>query len=309
MPVLKRVKSIYEIVKKYFLAVLSILSVTILSCKNKNSLNTATSGKSLLWEVSGKEMRHPSYFFGTMHLMCAEDAELTETVKTLIKNVDQIYFEVDLDNASELLSGILDLESKNGMTLQAALPPNDYNRVKDFFEKYQPSIPFSVLESQPPLMISSSLFELLLPCERKNGVELKIIDEAYKERKQTKGLETIAFQSSIFDSIPYEDQAKDLVRSIDSLENNRKSMNELIRVYKDQDIEKLYNLSVSEESSTSNYMDLLLYSRNRNWVAQFPSIAKDSSTLFAVGAGHLGGEKGVLQLLKKQGYTVRAISN
>lgn len=241
--------------------------------------------------------------------MCAEDAELTETVKSLIKNVDQIYLEVDMDNASELLTGILDLRSKTGKTLYHALSSDDYNKVKTFFEKYQPSIPFSVLEGQPPLMISSSLFELLLPCERKNGVELKIIDEAYKEKKQTKGLETIAFQSSIFDSIPYEDQAKDLVKSIDSLEKNRKAMNEMIQIYKDQDIEKLYNVSISEESSTSNYMDLLLFKRNRNWVAQFASIAKDSSTLFAVGAGHLGGEKGVLQLLKEQGYAVKPLVN
>jgi uncharacterized protein YbaP (TraB family) len=269
----------------------------------------AKNGKSLLWEITGKGLSKPSYFFGTMHLMCAEDAELTETVKSLIKGVDQIYLEVDMDNASELLTGILDLRSKTGKTLRAALEPNDYNRVKDFFEKYQPNVPFSVLELQPPLMISSSLFELLLPCERKNGVEIKIIDEAYKEKKETKGLETIAFQSSLFDSIPYEDQAKDLVKSIDSLEKNRKAMNEMIQVYKDQDIEKLYSLSTNDESSTSNYMDLLLYKRNRNWVGQFSTIGKDSSTLFAVGAGHLGGDKGVLQLLKQQGYTVRPLAN
>lgn len=296
--------------KKYFPAIFSLLGITIfLSCKNRNSLITAANGKSLLWEISGKGLAKPSYFFGTMHLMCAEDAELTETVKSLIKKVDQVYLEVDLDNASELLTGILDLRSKNGKTLSAALSPDDYNKVKTFFEKYQPSIPFSVLEAQPPLMISSSLFELLLPCERKNGVEIKIIDEAYKEKKQTKGLETIAFQSSIFDSIPYEDQARDLVKSIDSLEKNRKAMDEMIAVYKDQDIEKLYTLSANDESSTSSYMDLLLFKRNRNWADQFPSITKDSSTLFAVGAGHLGGDKGVLQLLKHEGYTIRPLVN
>lgn len=86
-------------------------------------------------------------------------------------------------------------------------------------------------------------------------------------------------------------------------------MNEMTKVYKEQDIEKLYTLSASEESSTSAYMDLLLYKRNRNWVGQFPAITKDNSTLFAVGAGHLGGEKGVLQLLKNEGYAVRPLAN
>ena len=296
--------------RKIFTTIVSLIGITLfISCKNKNSLSTTSDGKSLLWEISGNGNSKPSYFFGTMHLMCAEDAELTETVKFLIREVDQIYLEVDMDNASELLTGILDLRSKTGKSLQAVLPPEDYNKVKSFFEKYQPEIPFSVLELQPPLMISSSLFELLLPCKEKNGVDLKIIDEAYKQKKPTKGLETIAFQSSIFDSIPYEDQAKDLVKSINSLEKNRKAINEMISVYKDQDIDKLYSLSVSEESIASSYMDLLLYKRNRNWISQFASIAKDSSTLFAVGAGHLGGEKGVLNLLKNEGYTVRPLLN
>jgi uncharacterized protein YbaP (TraB family) len=241
--------------------------------------------------------------------MCAEDAELNDTIKALIKNVEQIYLEVDLDNASELFSGILEMRSKGGKTLQSVLSAEDFDKVKHFFEKYQPSVPFEVVELQPPLMISSSLFEFLLPCEQKNGVEIKIIDEAYKEKKSTKGLETIAFQSSIFDSIPYEEQAKDLVKSIDSLEKNRESLYEMIRMYKAQDIEKLYTLSINEESSTSAYMDLLLYKRNQDWVQQFTSIAKDSCTLFAVGAGHLGGEKGVLQLLRGRGYQVRPIAN
>ncbi|WP_147206257.1 TraB/GumN family protein [Segetibacter aerophilus] len=296
--------------KKYIAAVFSLLSLnSFLSCKNHNSLKTAPNNKSLLWEISGNDLPKPSYFFGTMHLMCAEDAELTETIKSLIKNVDQVYLEVDLDNASELLAGILELRSKNGQTLHSSLSLNDYNRIKDFFEKFQPSIPFSVLELQPPLMISASLFELLLPCERKNGLEIKIIDEAYREKKETKGLETVAFQSSIFDSIPYEDQARDLVKSIDSLEKNRKAMYEMLRVYKEQDIEKLYTLSVSEENSIGNYMDLLLFKRNYNWVDRFPAIAKEKSTLFAVGAGHLGGQKGVLQLLRAAGYSVRPLAN
>jgi uncharacterized protein YbaP (TraB family) len=296
--------------KKYLGALFLLLSLNLfLSCKNNNSLNTAQNGKSLLWKISGNGLSRPAYFFGTMHLMCAEDAELTETVKSLIKDIDQIYLEVDMDNASELLGGLLDFKSKHEYTLHASLSLNDYNKIKDFFEKFQPSIPFSVLEQQPPLMISASLFELLLPCKRKNGVEMKIIDEAYKQKKQTKGLETIAFQSGIFDSIPYDEQAQDLVKSIDSLEKNRKAMYEMLQVYKEQDIEKLYALSTSEENITSNYMDLLLFKRNLDWVEKFSIIAKDQSTLFAVGAGHLGGQKGVLQLLKAKGYAVRPLEN
>ena len=49
--------------------------------------------------------------------------------------------------------------------------------------------------------------------------------------------------------------------------------------------------------------------RNKNWVEQFPKIAKDKSLLIAVGAGHLGGESGLLNLLKQKGYTLRPLEN
>lgn len=271
--------------------------------------STAENGKSLLWEISGKDLANPSYFFGTMHLMCAEDAELSDTIRGLIKTVDQVYFEVDLDNASELLSGIIELQENKGLSLSNVLPKEEYNKLKSFFEKYQPSIPFSILEKQPPLMISSSIYELLLPCDNKNGIEMKIIDETYKEKKLTKGLETVAFQASIFDSIPYAEQAKDLVKTIDSLESNRVAMQRMLTAYKDQDVEKLYALGVNDEGIAGSYIDLLLFKRNRNWVEQFPMIARNGSTLFAVGAAHLGGENGVLDLLKKQGYTIRPLVN
>jgi uncharacterized protein YbaP (TraB family) len=57
------------------------------------------------------------------------------------------------------------------------------------------------------------------------------------------------------------------------------------------------------------YMDLLLYDRNKRWAEQIPQLAKDNPTLFAVGAGHLGGEKGVISLLRKKGYVVKPLDN
>ncbi len=296
--------------KKFSSTFLSIISFGfLLSCRSKVSFPTVESGKSLLWEISGKGMKQPSYFLGTMHLMCAEDAVLSENVIALIKKTDQVYLEVDMDNASELLTGFLELSSHKNKSLQDVLITEEYNRIRTFFEKFSSTIPFSVMEKQPPLLLSSAVYELMLPCEQKNGVEMKIIDEAYRQKKETKGLESISFQASIFDSIPYEEQARDLLNAVDSLEKNRLMMDEMMKVYRQQDVEKLNEMSMSEDSSMTAHADLLLYSRNRNWVEQFPALASKRSILFAVGAAHLGGEKGVLNLLRKQGYTVRPVKN
>jgi uncharacterized protein YbaP (TraB family) len=290
-------------------ALFSLLRISALFFTERNIFKTAANAKSLLWQITGNGLKQPSYFLGTMHLMCAEDAALSSNAEKIIAQVNAVYLEVDITNAGELLNEMLDTGMKGERSLGDILSAADYNKVKMFFQEHEGNMPFEILEKQPPLLISSTLYELLLPCKQKHGVELKIIEEACKAKKEIKGLETFEFQSSILESIPYEAQAADLVSTIANLEKYRKKLADMIAVYKAQDIDKLYELSVDEETATAAYMDMLLYKRNSNWIAQFQSIAENGSTLFAVGAGHLGGEKGVISLLRQQGYMVRPISN
>lgn len=290
-------------------ALFSLLRISALFFAERNIFKTATNAKSLLWQIRGNSLKQPSYFLGTMHLTCAEDAILSSNAEKIIAQVDAVYLEMDITNAEELLNGMLETGIKSEGALAHILSAADYDKLKMFFEEHGSNMPFEILEKQPPLLIASALYELLLPCEQKYSVELKIIEEAYKAKKEIKGLETFQFQSSILESIPYEAQAADLVSMIDDLEKYRKQLAAMIAVYKAQDIDELYELSVDEESATAAYMDMLLYKRNSNWVAQVPSIAENGSTLFAVGAGHLGGKKGVISLLRQQGYVVRPLVN
>ena len=295
---------------KILTALLSLVGVGVfIACKLKPNFKTAVNSNTLLWEVSGNDINNPSYFLGTMHLMCAEDAVLTDATKKIIKQVKNIYLEVDLDNAGELLSGVMDVINMRKENLDEVLPEAEYLRVKEFFEKHQPAVPFSIIEKQHPLMISSSLYEMFLTCEKKNGVEMMIVNEAYAQKKEVKGLETVAFQLSIFNKIPYDEQANELVKTIDSIDKHKALLGEMLQVYKEQDIQKLYTITTTEEAGTSAYLEILLDNRNENWVKQFDTLAKDGSILFAVGAAHLGGEKGVINLLKKKGYTLRPLMN
>jgi uncharacterized protein YbaP (TraB family) len=214
-----------------------------------------------------------------------------------------------MDNMGELLSGAFDLQMKGGSTLQNILSEDDYDTVKSFFELNQPALPFSALERQQPMMLASSLYEFFLDCERKNGIDIRVMEEAAKYKKDTKGLETMSFQTSVLDSILYEEQAKELVNCINNIEKYKAAIEELVKAYRTQDIELLHLLSTKEETGVGNHLDLFLYDRNKRWVDQFETISKKKSTLYAVGAGHLGGDEGVINLLKKKGYIVRAIVN
>jgi uncharacterized protein YbaP (TraB family) len=84
----------------------------------------------------------------------------------------------------------------------------------------------------------------------------------------------------------------------------------MVKAYREQNLELLDSLSnKSDPGMEADYMDLLLYGRNRHWVEQMPALMKENSLLFAVGAGHLPGEQGVINLLRKKGYKLTPMKN
>lgn len=275
----------------------------------KKATGEQAKGKTLLWEISGKGLKFPSYLFGTMHILCAKDANLSENMKNIIRDAKQIYFEIDMDNMQELMGALKFIRMNNGEKISDLLTAQEYERVKKYFDENKAQIPFGMMNRFKPYFVSSLIGEQLMSCEEKNGMESIIMKESKEYKKDIKGLETTEFQASIFDSIPYDKQAKDLVNYIDSIDHYKETTMQMVEVYLKQDLEKLDNLMEESDVGLQQYMDLMLYGRNRRWVKQMPAIMTGGPTLFAVGAGHLPGKQGVIELLRKAGYKVTALAN
>jgi uncharacterized protein YbaP (TraB family) len=173
-------------------------------------------------------------------------------------------------------------------------------------------LPFSMLETFKPILAASTLEEGSMPCENTAMMEQVIMEEAKQHDKKIKGLETMAYQAGLLDSIPYKLQAQQLVSYIDSAGKNDeedKQMKVMFDAYKKQDLKKLEDLMVETDAGMAGFTDVLLYHRNQNWVKKLKSLMPDRSLMIAVGAGHLPGEKGVINLLRKEGYTVTPVEN
>jgi len=84
---------------------------------------------SLLWEVSGKGLKKSSYIFGTFHLMCKDDIHFSDQLKTAVTNSDLLYLEMDMDDPSVMLSGLLLMNMKNGKKLQDLYTAAEYEKV------------------------------------------------------------------------------------------------------------------------------------------------------------------------------------
>lgn len=268
-----------------------------------------TTPHTLLWRISGKGITRPSYLFGTMHILCASDARLTDSLKAAIAVCDEVYFEINLSDMSDMLNSIKYMRMNDSKKLSDLLKPDEYARVKDYFAKHSSLLPFSMLERFKPMLISGLIEEQGLDCRTTDGMELMIMQELKTEKKPVNGLETAAFQAGLFDSIPYEQQAKELVNYIDSADENKKATRQLAELYIHQDLDSIGQLSDKDDPGMSGYMDLLLYNRNRKWARELDTLLPGKSLLIAVGAAHLPGKEGVIELLRREGYTVDPVKN
>ena len=291
----------------------SLLAIVGCAQKNNEKENKPVDVvSSLLWKIEGNGLEKPSYLFGTIHMICKDDAVLSANMKKVISECDEVYFEIDMDNLFEMMGAMSKMKMIGDTTLKDLLNDSDYVKVKKYFESKSTLLPFSVLETYKPILASSTLSQSAMPCDGATAMEQVIMAAAKENKKNIKGLETMAQQAGMLDSIPYKFQATELVKYIDSAATSSsedKIMNEMFDAYRQQDLKKLEDLMVDTDAGLSGFTDILLYNRNATWVEKMKTLMKEKSLLFAVGAGHLPGEKGVINLLKKAGYTVTPVDN
>jgi uncharacterized protein YbaP (TraB family) len=275
------------------------------------ALGQGKTEKSLLWKITGPGLEKPSYLFGTIHVICKEDAVISPTLLKSIRDCDEVYFEVDMDNMIEMLMALGKMKMKGDTTLKDLLEKEDYKKVREYFASKKSILPFSVLETYKPILAASMLEANNMGCES-TSMEQLIMMEANIYEKEIKGLESLTYQASILDSIPYKLQAEQLVEHIDRInkgEGSPDEPNEMFDAYKAQDLDRLEKLLMSSDAGIASFADLMLYNRNRNWVEKLKGILGKKSVLVAVGAGHLPGENGVIGLLRKAGYTLTPVVN
>jgi hypothetical protein len=120
-------------------------------------------------------------------------------------------------------------------------------------------------------------------------------------------LETGQFQASVFDSIPYEWQAKELLKNIDSARQYKIEFAKMVEAYTAHRLDAMESMVDSSGFTADKFDDILLLKRNLAWVDKLDSVMAAKPVFIAVGAGHLIGEKGLLQLFKKKGFTVTPV--
>jgi len=296
----------------FYLFCLCVVSFTACTGPKQTVATDTRLENSLLWKLSHKRIKKDSYLFGTIHFIDKESYFLPPGTEEAMEDSDQFVFEIDMKEMTSIgaqLSLITKAFMKNGVRLSDLVSAEDYKLVEQHVS--EAGMPMTILDRVKPMFLMMFTSMEFSPADVSSGdmltYEMEIYEIAKDLDKETGGLETLEFQISMFDSIPYAVQAEMLMESIRAEEDQSDMFAQMVELYTTQDIEALYEATGDEEMGVGEYEDLLLNNRNRRWIEGITEYMKEGSTFFAVGAGHLGGPHGVIRLLRKEGFTVTPV--
>lgn len=270
----------------------------------------AVPDKGLLYEVTGKGLKKPSYLFGTFHLLKSGYLDEIPRVAECFNKAKGLVVEVDLNPAdimsvrqamvlsgkkiSDFLSdeeeGILDTKLINatGLGLQ-------------FFESLKPAAIIATLSASLPPDVKDRL-------EKYAGtmMDLYFMDLAHEQNKTVTGLETAMEQANILFGDSLNVQVENLKKYLANVDDIDTVSNKMVDDYFAQDLTALYKLS-TDYNEYAGDMKKLLADRNERWLKVLPGLFKKQSQFVAVGALHLAGTDGLVYQLRKAGYTVKPV--
>jgi uncharacterized protein len=272
-----------------------LLSATAVFAQNNNSL---------LWKISGNGIKQPSYLFGTIHLICADDYTWTPAMQKAFDSSIKVAFEMDMDDPGLLMNiakGMLLDKGKSGKDLYTE---EDYKQLAEYAKDN--GIPAEMIDTNEPFSLLSMLYMKMLSCSVPESYEGNIMKLALQGSKEIVGLETVDEQLAVINSMSDDSIGHTVVEMIENMEAYKIQYQQMIDLYKKQNLPELHRLLLETPDYKSD-LNTLLYDRNAKWISGIETLAKAQPTFIAVGAGHLWGDKGVIALLKKKGYKVEPV--
>lgn len=259
---------------------------------------------SLLYQVKSKDKK-VSYLFGTIHMIPDSLYYFPSKLDKIISKSDEVILEVANLSDQSSLTKLMMLDSGSCFDI---FTPEQKDSVLNWgsnllgvkpeqFEKaFEKRKPFTLLQLSFQKMISGKI----------RMVDMEIESKAQHDKIPVTGLETVEYQLSIFDKIPAEEMANFIMETVRHPDEGEENFRKMVQFYNKQDLESLAKL-ILESDELGSSAEELLDKRNKNWIPKMENLMSYKTCFFAVGAGHLGGPNGVIELLRQKGYEVTPV--
>lgn len=270
----------------------------------------------LLWKMEPTNGGKVSYVFGTHHFAPKSILDSIPGLETALESVDLLYGEVDMGQMNDI-EVMMQLQqfmlAPKDSTISKVLSTAEYLKLDSVWSKYMGEmLPLKMMDMLKPAALMTQMEAAIATKELSSYNANDNIDIIMQQRAKllnipVRGLETIAQQMGVLMGNSLASQAQDLMEYIDSIGENIDKIAELTEAYMKQDYISLSHLIEESNKEDSESAETLIYQRNENWIPILLSQLPDKSLMIVVGAGHLPGERGILNLLSKANYKVTPI--
>ena len=277
------------------------------------SLLCLTSNAQLVWKISGNGIKKPSYILGTHHGCPFTYCDSIPGLMKAFDKVDNIIGEINMIEFAEMSPERMQKMQAMMMmpadtSLLSLFSMEEAAKVNEWLGKKM-GASLEMLSVMKPMTIMVTVQNKEMMEVIPEIATLTTIDKYMQTLGQRKGktigeLETADYQMELLYGNSLEEQADALLEMIDH-GDSKGLLQQLTNAYKSQNLDTLWK--VFQEQMTGYEYDAIVKVRNLNWEKQMKELLPKQSTLFVVGAGHLPGKYGMINLLREAGYKVKPV--
>lgn len=280
-------------------------------------ISTLACNAQLLWEVSGNGLTKPSYLFGTHHIAPISVLDSVPGFNSALAAADKVYGEMVMSVAQspqsqQIMMGYA--AAPQDSLLTAVLAPAQLDSLDTMLKRYMgPMVSVNQFAPLKPAMLNTLLallqsqaaFPTFNAAQQLDGEIQKRAEAAGKE---VGGFETIDDQCKAMFGSSIVSQANELMDMVRNDDKSAATAIRLAKAYLSGDLDAMLAIMEDPElGGDGEWTERMLNKRNANWLRIMAGLLPTASVLIAVGAGHLPGDKGLINLLRNEGYTVKPV--
>ena len=261
--------------------------------------------KIFLWRVS--DSKNSIYLLGSIHYLKKEHFPLHKAILDAFDASKSLVLEIDLNRVSPDVAQRVTLEKaiyRDGSTLRQNVSQETYQLAEQLAAKL--GIDMKVMAPMKPWFVALTLVAIKfqeIGLDPNLGVDHYLAQRAKSGGKATSGLETLEFQVGLFDQLSKRDQESLLRETVGEMTALDRNINQIVQSWLKGDSGSLEALLLEGMKDYPELHEKIIVDRNRRWVPQIEKIlAQGGDAMVVVGAAHLVGKDGVIEMLKARGY-------
>lgn len=271
------------------------------------SIAQSASPKTLLWRISGKGLKRPSYLFGTIHITDKQIFNLGDSVYRAIEGTDGLAIEINPDEMSAMLINQAIDNMSNAKKVKDILSKDEYKQYEKKLSKKFKKSAAEITTADVVKEKNSWMADYLAKGEMPTFLDAWLFTIGRRSGKWVGGIEDVGDQSGLMEELVDKSDIQYLVESNSGGEEKQgdKGIGLMKKLYLDQDLDGID--AFTEFASSEKKKDIMLIRRNIKMARRMDSLAHIRSMFLAVGAAHLPGDSGVIALLRSRGFTVEPV--